>query len=177
MGSGVSHGWSGSPRKSALFRHLRDERGIERSRRSFAPDRATNEANLGMFSTGATGLEPATSGVTGRLNGHPCRAVPVKRAVSPLCLSLRPPGSTPCACDPLAAALAAVGPLRRRGRRARYPRRIDLDSPTCLSTGILLGNRRLSSSTFPGTTTFSRWRASLSLLRRPIGPITKPSSV
>src|SRR6266540_2036704 len=46
IGVWVSHRWSGSPRKSALFRHLREECGIERSRRSFAPDRTTKEGNL-----------------------------------------------------------------------------------------------------------------------------------
>jgi hypothetical protein len=36
------------------------------SRRSFAPIQATKDAVCRMFSAGATGLEPATSGVTGR---------------------------------------------------------------------------------------------------------------
>src|SRR6266436_10038971 len=40
----------------------------ERSRRSFAPEAATEDPDLQVL-TGATGLEPATSGVTGRV-GH-----------------------------------------------------------------------------------------------------------
>jgi hypothetical protein len=47
----------------------RDERGIAGSRRSLAPRRTIKLAELQVF-TGATGLEPATSGVTGLSHGY-----------------------------------------------------------------------------------------------------------
>ena len=47
---------------------VRDLRGMSRGRRSIAPKLATKEPICRYF-TGATGLEPATSGVTGRV-GH-----------------------------------------------------------------------------------------------------------
>jgi hypothetical protein len=44
----------------------RDERDIPKAGRWFRPNRATKHDDLsGMFVAGATGLEPATSGVTG----------------------------------------------------------------------------------------------------------------
>src|SRR3954470_3464516 len=44
---------------------VRDVRGMKTGRRSFAPTPATKEA-ICRYLAGATGLEPATSGVTGR---------------------------------------------------------------------------------------------------------------
>jgi hypothetical protein len=85
------------PRRSRPVMRARDLRGMDRGPVArLAPKPATERARLQqdrqqkipicrMFSTGATGLEPATSGVTGRvrhhdawrrtpLNGHICRA-------------------------------------------------------------------------------------------------------
>src|SRR6266508_2889096 len=64
--------------------------GRNRDRRSFAPCWATEDANLQVFwvgKTGATGLEPATSGVTDRVGHHDARQrTPLNRyAFSPLC--------------------------------------------------------------------------------------------
>jgi hypothetical protein len=51
---------------AAIFRPIpvRDVRGMERNRRSFTRTLTPKEADCREF-TGATGLEPATSGVTG----------------------------------------------------------------------------------------------------------------
>jgi hypothetical protein len=43
--------------------------GPARNRRSFAPSLATKSADLQAILAGATGLEPATSGVTGMFQG------------------------------------------------------------------------------------------------------------
>jgi hypothetical protein len=56
-------GISGSSRLRAGI-PVRDVRGMQSGRRSFAPIPATKQLDLQVF-YGATGLEPATSGVTG----------------------------------------------------------------------------------------------------------------
>ncbi len=61
-------GISGYGRLSAGIQ-MRDIRGMRRSRRSFAPGQATQDADC-RNETGATGLEPATSGVTGLFQGN-----------------------------------------------------------------------------------------------------------
>jgi hypothetical protein len=52
--------------KQALFYLLRDQRGTRRKPAVDCANQATKMPLCRMFSTGATGLEPATSGVTGR---------------------------------------------------------------------------------------------------------------
>jgi hypothetical protein len=92
---------------------VRDIRGIRETGAAYADTQSTEDADLQGFPE-ATGLEPATSGVTGR-NGRSTRDDAIRRRATETRMAPGLAGGGPHGC-------AARGPgLRGRSVRVRYP--------------------------------------------------------